>query len=237
MLYLLYGLTVVSAAPEAYLVQPLSRENMNYLTISPPCGGIPKGRAHLLSEPGSLNPVTWRIVTPSSGRCTVKISYGNDLTSYQTLIPSDNSTDSMGWFPCGEEEGLETKDFYIPDNRTCESCTLQWTWENKVATYYQCSDIEITESKDAKCIGKCKNGGLCSDGFCLCQGEWGGHYCEIDLHSEPVNILALFLVLMVLSIIAGALYYFLKIRDDKYRYETERLFIHRYCWCFENQQP
>ena len=58
MIFLFSFCVLSSAAPEAYLVQPLPRENMNYLTISPPCGGVPKGKAHLLTEPGSLNPVS-----------------------------------------------------------------------------------------------------------------------------------------------------------------------------------
>ena len=43
MIFLFSFFVLSSAAPEAYLVQPLPRENMNYLTISPPCGGVPKG--------------------------------------------------------------------------------------------------------------------------------------------------------------------------------------------------
>lgn len=76
------------ADPEAFVVQPLPRSNS--LTKSPPCGGAPKGKSHLLSEPGSFNPISWQILTPSLGKCSVRLSYGTDVSNYHTLIPTDN---------------------------------------------------------------------------------------------------------------------------------------------------
>ena len=228
MIYLLLPLMFCEAAPEASLIEPLPRENMNYLTISPPCGGVGKGRSHFLSEPNSLNPVTWKIVTPSSGKCSLRLSYGTDFSTYHTLTPTDNSTDSMGWFVCGEKEGIESKIFKFPEGITCDSCTLQWIWENKVATYYQCSDIEITGGKDNACYGKCKNAGFCSDGLCVCEEGWAGTFCEVDVAAEPVNILRLFIVLMVLVVVVALLSYLVWIRAHmRDKSVTERLFLFR----------
>ena len=43
------------------------------------------------------------------------LSYGTDFSTYHTLIPTDNSADNMGCFPCGAEEGLYSKIFQFPD--------------------------------------------------------------------------------------------------------------------------
>ena len=232
MLLLLVSLVSCHGAPDAYLVQPLPREGMSYLTVSPPCGGIPKGRAHLLSEPGSLNPVAWKIVTPSAGTCSLQLSYGTDFASYHTLIPTDNSTDSTGWFPCGAEEGLQSKIFAFPPGVTCDMCTLQWIWKNKVATYYQCIDIEITGGNDSACYGKCKNEGYCSDGLCVCKEGWAGNFCEKDATAEPVHILRLFIALMVLLCVVGGLAYLIWARaHGQNMTETEKLLIFRRLKC------
>ena len=240
MIYLLFSLISCEAAPEAYIVQPLPRENMNYLTISPPCGGVIKGRSHLLSEPGSLNPISWKIVTPSAGKCSIQLSYGTDFSLYHTLIPIDNSTDSMGWFPCGSQEGLESKIFQFPPGVTCDSCTLQWIWQNKVATYYQCIDVEITGGKDVACYGKCKNGGFCSDGLCICQDGWVGTYCEHDEAAEPVHILRLFIAFAILLLIIGLLVFLIWSRaNGKNMTDTEKLLFFRklrFCLPEENMK-
>jgi hypothetical protein len=209
-------------------VQPLPRDSMKYLTITPPCGGTAKGRAHVLSEPGSLNPVSWQIVTPAAGLCSVRLLLGTDFAPEHTLVPSDNSTDDMGWFPCGDAAGLFTKDFQFPEGLTCDSCTLQWVWQNKVATYYQCVDLEITVGVDSACYGKCKNGGFCSEGLCLCPGDWRGTFCELDNSTSDVHILGLFVTFMLLSLIVGLLVFLIYSRVRGKPSQTEKLFASRY---------
>lgn len=200
----LYILSVESR-PDAFIVQPLPRDQMSSLTVSPPCGGIPKGKSHMLSQPGSYNPISWQIIVPSAGNCSLKIIFGNDYSQQHTLIPTDNSTDSSGFFPCGSSEGIFSKIFKFPIDVSCDSCTLQWVWENNVGTYYQCSDIEILEDIDAACYGKCQNQGYCSEGLCVCKEGFVGTFCEIDSTADKVNILALFISFMVLVSIASCL--------------------------------
>lgn len=236
MIFLLAVLVSCQAVPDAYLVQPLPREKMT-LTTSPPCGGVPKGHSHLLSEPGSLNPISWKIITPASGKCSVKLSYGTDFATYHTLISTDNSTDSFGWFTCGETVGLHTKVFQFPAGVTCDACTLQWIWENNLGTYYECIDIEITGGKDSACYGKCKNEGYCSDGLCVCAQGWTGTFCELDTAVEPVHILRMFILFMVLLCIVGVLSYLIWIRAHGGNMtETEKLlFFRRMRFCLPEE--
>lgn len=217
------------ADPEAFVVQPLPRSNS--LTKSPPCGGAPKGKSHLLSEPGSFNPISWQILTPSLGKCSVRLSYGTDVSNYHTLIPIDNSTDINGWFPCGDESGLHSKIFYFPKGSSCDICTLQWIWDTLSITYYQCIDIEIIEGIDSACYGKCKNGGYCNEGLCVCTQDWAGIYCESDARVHPVNIVGLFLTLICLLIIVGILLFLIKDRLKRKPFETEKILYLRYCGC------
>ncbi|OMJ83507.1 hypothetical protein SteCoe_15538 [Stentor coeruleus] len=227
--YLLIGLLSCEAFPEAYVVQPLPRSSI--LTKSPPCGGIPKGKSHLLSEPGSLNPISWEVITPSTGKCSVKLSYGTDISTYHTLVPTDNSTDINGWFDCGDEKGLHSKIFMFPSGVSCDICTLQWIWNTELITYYQCIDIEIIEGVDSACYGKCKNGGYCSEGLCVCPNSWVGVYCEHEAKIESVSIVNLFIALMILLFIAMLLLFILFIRTKQKLTETEKLFLRRFCPC------
>lgn len=227
MIYLLIGILSCEALPEAYVVQPLPRSSV--LTKSPPCGGVSKGKSHLLSEPGSLNPISWEVITPSVGKCTVKLSYGTDISTYHILIPTDNSTDVSGWFACGDEKGLHSKIFTFPPGVSCDICTLQWIWDTESVTYYQCIDIEITEGIDSACYGKCKNGGFCSEGLCVCPNNLVGVYCEHEARAESVSIVNLFLALIILLLITGVLLLLLWLRSKQKLTATEEL-IYRRCF-------
>ena len=232
MFYLLVSLISCQAAPNGYIVEPIPRDNMKTFTTNPPCGGIPKGKSHLLSEPGSINPIAWKITSPSSGKCMVKISYNSDFSSFQILSPNDNSTDENGWFSCGSEAGHFTKNYIFPSEYTCEKCTLQWIWQTNNTFYYQCIDIEIQEGTGSSCEGKCKNGGYCVGGICKCPQEWVGTHCEHSSTAEPVHVLRLFIIFILLLAIVcllGGLIY-LRNRREK-NTETERLFYKRYLPC------
>lgn len=236
MIYLLFIALHVQSRPEAYLLQPLPRDKMSSLAVVAPCGGIEKGRSHLLSQPGSFNPISWKIVVPSPGKCTVKVMFGSEFSEQHILIPTDNSTDSLGSFPCGDSEGSYSKIFKFPDGVSCDSCTLQWVWESSLTTYYMCSDIEILEDKDAACYGKCKNGGFCNEGLCICPEDFIGTFCEIDDRFDPVNIILLFIALLILTIIATILLLMLfwRFKRSKPSY-LERLCFEKCCFWLPNK--
>jgi hypothetical protein len=193
-------------AQDAVVVQPLPRDHMTQITTSPPCGGVPKGKSHLLSQPGSLNKVSWKVLKPAPGNCTVKLIYGNEYTQQHTLLPHKDDEGSNGSFKCGENSGVFAKVFKFPSGVSCDSCTLQWIWVNSYGTFYHCIDIEITDLPDSSCYGRCKNGGFCSEGMCKCEPGFFGTFCELDGRSEPVHILVLFISIMVLLYFAVYLF-------------------------------
>ena len=86
-----------------------------------------KGLSHLLAEPGSLNPISWKIDVPdATATCTIRMSNENDFGNFTTLLPTDGTADSKGVFPCGREKIYsETKNVIFPEY-TCDECTLQW---------------------------------------------------------------------------------------------------------------
>ena len=61
--------------------------------------------------------------------CTVSISTGSDmLDDFRLLRPHDGSANLDGQFACGRKAGYEWKDFKLPKDLKCETCTLQMTW-------------------------------------------------------------------------------------------------------------
>jgi hypothetical protein len=231
MILLLLLALPVQPRPEAYLLQPLPRDKMSSLAVVAPCGGVMKGKSHFLAQPGSFNPISWHVVVPSAGTCTLRVMFGTEFSEQHVLVPTDNSTDSFGFFPCGESEGSFSKVFKFPDEVSCDSCTLQWVWKSSLETYYLCSDIEILEDKDAACYGKCKNGGFCNEGLCVCPDGFIGTFCETDDRFDPVNILYLFLALMFLMIVASILLslLFWRFRKSRPSY-IERLCFEKCCF-------
>ena len=55
----------------------------------------------------------------------------------------------------------------------------------------------------------CKNGGACFNGKCLCVNGFYGEFCENNSKSESSGIGWVFLVIILLAIIGGAVYYFM----------------------------
>jgi hypothetical protein len=132
--------------PEAVLIDPVPRKDTTGLVKDvAPCGGKPHGSAHILAEPGSINPVSWMVTSPSeNSNCTVRLLDANNANDFKTLLPTDGSGDEMGKFSCGRQELYqETKNFIFPEY-FCDDCTLQWIWETYSGNYYQCADIKIT---------------------------------------------------------------------------------------------
>ena len=52
---------------------------------------------------------------------------------------------------------------------------------SKDEVIHQCADIVITEKRTdeyvSDCVGKCKNGGVCQNGQCVCREGFGGEFC------------------------------------------------------------
>ena len=200
MIFILCFMLTVQGTPLALVIQPLPRDTMQYPATEPPCGGVQRGKSHLLSQPGSLNPISWKVLTPSSGFCSIKLIFGNEYAEPHTLYPIDDSADQFGLFPCGEDQGVYKKIFKFPED-SCDSCTLIWTWRTETETYYHCVDVEITLDKDSACYGKCRNQGFCSDGLCICEEGYFGTFCELDGRGGSSNMLGLFIALILLFVI------------------------------------
>lgn len=131
------------STPKGLLISPVPRNfTPRNVTDLHPCSGMSKGFSHLLAEPGSLNPISWKIDTPDkSGTCQVRISDSSDFGTFTTLFPTDGSANDEGVFPCGREKiYYETKDVVFPDFN-CDECTLQWMWNTSAGTFYQCADV------------------------------------------------------------------------------------------------
>ena len=244
MIAVLYLTSLASAVPTGYLVQPIPRQVDAMAKLSsPPCGGIPKGKSHLLTEPGSLNPMTWLVREPApAGNCSVHLSVGTDFSaSYLTLFPVDNSADAEGWFACGRLANFtESKTFVFPEHVTCDSCTLQWVWRTADWNYYECVDVEIAGDSETGCFGKCLNGGVCVDKECLCTTQWKGQFCEKEINPEAASThhLGMFLLLVVLLVVmAGLVYGIWYIRTQKLPRTTEVLFQTYVPFCMKERGP
>ena len=112
------------------MLDPKPRSFSNSSTVNgPPCGGSEKGNVHYIATPGSRNYIQWKVIHPSpEGNCTIRVGQGFDEDEFLILRPRDGSSFQDGSFPCGREIGYEGKEFRLPRNMTCESCTLQFEW-------------------------------------------------------------------------------------------------------------
>jgi len=82
-------------------------------------------------------------------------------------------------FPCGQSNhASEYVEVSIPDNFSCESCTLQFIWKGKGETQYDCADVLIDSDSLDNCWKLCKNGGACFNGECICHKGYAGEFCE-----------------------------------------------------------
>ncbi len=110
----------------------------------------------------------------------IQFSAGIDNETYfVTLHPRDGSADSEGRFPCGRyPNAYETKEFILPEDLSCERCTLQLVWEAPTFTQHHCADVTLMSDQVKQCMGKCQNAGACVNGKCVCQDLYYGPYCE-----------------------------------------------------------
>jgi hypothetical protein len=147
-----------------------------------PCGGITKQKADTLTNRGSNIHVIWETRNPvQNGNCTIKISPGLDKEeNFTVLYPANAKADAAGSFSCGRMKGFESEQFKLPENYVCDQCTLQWTWTTPFGNLFSCSDIIINGNKIEDCIARCKNGGACFNGKCICQDDFYGEFCEYN---------------------------------------------------------
>lgn len=242
LILILIACVSAQSLPEAIVIEPIPRTSTDPKLIGhPPCGSSTKGKSHLLSDPGSLNPVSWIVRSPSlTGNCTLRISHGTDFTIYETLFPTDKSADETGKFPCGRvANSTEFKIVVFPTKLICDLCTLQWIWETEKGTHYQCVDVEISESAQSNCFGKCLNGGVCLDKECQCVQGYTGQFCGKSTTDEEsgVNHLGFFVVFVVLLLVAGGLGLFVYWQVHNSRIpRTEELFLKRHMnWCMRGR--
>lgn len=204
--------------PEAKVILPIRRIDTSLSQINiAPCGGVIRKEADTLTNKGSNIHVIWETITPSNGNCTVKISPGlDDESKFTSLYPVNYQSDENGAFVCGRVKGFEALEFALPEDYVCDKCTIQWKWSTPAGTFYSCSDIIINGMKIEDCLAKCKNGGACFNGKCICEKDFYGDYCQyggikaflIDLANESSNIGWILLVLVFLVVLGLVVYYF-----------------------------
>jgi hypothetical protein len=82
-------------------------------------------------------------------------------------------------FPCNQTDtNSEYIEVSIPENFSCESCTLQFIWKGNGETQYHCADVLIDGESLNNCWKLCKNEGSCFNGECICPKGYGGEFCE-----------------------------------------------------------
>jgi hypothetical protein len=100
-------------------------------------------------------------------------------TAFSALHPKDHSANSAGQFPCGRyANAYETKEFQLPEDLSCDKCTIQLAWETPNFTNYHCSDITVMSEEVKSCMDKCEHGGACVNGRCVCPDMYYGTHCE-----------------------------------------------------------
>lgn len=169
--------------PSAQVILPIRRKETSHSLLNiAPCGGIAKKKANTLTNKGSNIFVMWEILNPvAGGNCTVKLSPGLESEKNFTILsPKDIVLDSKGHFTCGRTKGFESHEFVLPSDYVCDQCTLQWTWITPSGNLYSCSDLIINGNKIEDCLAKCKNGGACFNGKCLCTDDYYGEYCQYN---------------------------------------------------------
>ena len=198
------------------MFDPVPRDQTSSkITDVGPCGGLNKGPSHSLIDPGTLHPVSWKVIYSSvNSNCTVRLLQNDN--SYLTLDIRGVKNEA-GWFPCARKEtNYENVVALIPESPGCVDCTIQFICKTYQGTFYQCSDISIGELSSQNCIGKCKNGGVCQGNMCKCKENYYGNYCEskIKVSSEShVGTFFIFLILLVLASVLVSVAFFWKNPD------------------------
>ncbi len=105
---------------------------------------------------------------------------GIDAEPFFTILPPTDITDhDNGTFSCGKyNNSYESTTLKLPVDLSCDKCTLQLIWTVGEQNYYECADITLMNDRVALCMGKCKNGGACVNGLCVCEEPYYGEVCE-----------------------------------------------------------
>lgn len=125
--------------------------------------------------------VQWRSLNPGeNSTCMIRIGTGlDDEASFSLLTPLNEKANEEGWFRCGGySNAYESRTFRLPNEISCESCTVQLIWNSSGELHYQCADITVMNEKVPLCMGKCHNGGACVNGKCVCRERYYGDFCE-----------------------------------------------------------
>ena len=148
-------------------------------------------------------------------------------------MPLDGSGDEKGSFACGRNDiSFEAKEVRLPQDANCDNCILQLEWKTERGKINTCADISVSGAEVSECFGKCMNGGICSNGACLCSEEFEGSNCQYAKEADDggvssglfSNLMVLLVYAILISIIVGLFalaYYFLQ--EAKKKVEANKL--------------
>lgn len=173
---------------------------------------------------------------PPQQRYSLSPEIGLDTEdSFAVLKPVDRASGSNGFFPCSQsDEGFEHVEIVIPEDLSCESCTLQLILKTEDETQYYCSDVMVFNEVLHNCMGGCENGGTCVNGVCACPEKFDGEHCELQRtekskgslrveksHVSKWWIALLFLPLLLAAVVVGCIY--MKKKWDKAAFNGQAL--------------
>jgi len=213
--------TAATAQVYASWIRPPSRSSANLQVFSNEiCGGSVAESVHMITTQEYPNRFEWYIHTaiPDSS-CQIRISQVGSPKEkdFTVLRPSDHGPiNADGSFPCGKAgPAVESRQFTFPLNVSCDHCVLEWVWKTPKGNVRQCSDLIITSGAEAKCLGMCQNGGVCSKSHCVCPKGYSGDYCQ---YQSSVGggfkkfLIGVFICIVIAILVFGAFYLFAKYR-------------------------
>jgi len=112
-------------------------------TTQQPCAGNPPGPVKSNFKPGETIQVQWVITAAHRGNCSVQLSTTGDDQDFKEIKKLSK---------CADENGNFSEDVKLPDDVTCEHCTLRFEWNAELTNelYLNCADISIGGGKSKR---------------------------------------------------------------------------------------
>ena len=145
----------------------------------------------------------------------------------------DGSGNRNGKFACGREQNnYDGKTFKLPNNLTCDECSVQMKFETKSAgRQHMCADIQILSGSIEDCSGQCVNGAVCMNGQCNCRPGYSGTFCEVveytpvkTNYTEYLKFFLFFIIMILIIVILLVCAWQMFKRADKIKEKVSEIF-------------